>query len=90
MNTLETLKAMRQECIQRADALDYVIRMLESSGQFTQDEDMDYSAGTASNKKKKNKAGTTSFTVSSRTEPAVIPHNTGGILMWEDTDDLHG
>jgi hypothetical protein len=74
------LKQMRDELLKRADALDYAIRILE--GQQPVNE------FSAAKKKKKHMAGNTSFTVESKTTPAVIPERNGGIMIWDDTDDI--
>ena len=97
MSTIETLKAMRRECLERADALDYCIRMLEGNVSADLDTDTDTDIEPydefqpSAPKKRKRKAGNTTFTMTSETKPAINPPQEGGILMWSDSDDeLHG
>ena len=91
MDKLETLRAMRSELLERVDALDYCIRMLENLPDFDGNDSSDTETR-KDRKPAKKRAGSTEFSIQSRTKPAVIPNHDGGILLWEsETDDeFHG
>lgn len=78
MTNLATLKKMRDELLERADAIDYCIRLIESKS-----DSADKEFGGA----KKKRIGATTFTVSSKTTPAIIPIEEGGVMLTPDELD---
>ena len=80
MTNLATLKKMRDELLERADAIDYCIRLLESKADSAEKE-----FGGA----KKKRIGATTFSVSSRTEPAIVPEPGGVMLTPDELDEMN-
>ena len=80
MTNLAILKQMRDELLERADAIDYCIRLMESNAGSA-----DKELGGA--KPKKQRIKSTTFTVSSKTTPAIIPIEEGGVMLTPDELD---